>query len=161
MRKPDFFSRVDEKKGISILLLHFPGRLESGRVVCAASNGVGGVAVAETSRLVVHHGPEIVKTPSLSKYAIPRGSPAFLRCRAVAVPRAEFAWRMESEALNRSKEVDPVRGKFNFVTFFLSYIMGKLLQDDPSHGESILDVRPVRGHDGVPFNDAADSILKV
>ncbi len=131
-------------------------------MVCAASNGVGGVAVAETSRLVVHHGPEIVKTPSLSKYAIPRGSPAFLRCRAVAVPRAEFAWRMESEALNRSKEVDPVRREFrNFVTYFFYYITGKLLQDDPSHGESILDVRPVRGHDGVPFNDAADSILKV
>jgi len=38
--------------------------------------------------------PTIVKSPGFSKLAVPRGSPALLKCRAVALPAAQFQWTM-------------------------------------------------------------------
>ena len=61
-----------------------------------------------SSRLIVNHEPTIVKSAELSKYAVERGHPAYLTCRAVYVPgRAEFAWFMESDIL--SKKVSSFR----------------------------------------------------
>ena len=55
-----------------------------------------------TSQLIVNHEPTIVKSAELSKYAVERGHPAYLTCRAVYVPgEAEFAWFMESDVLSK------------------------------------------------------------
>ena len=52
----------------------------------------------KATRLIVSHEPTIVKAAELSKYAVERGSPAYLTCRAVYVPgEAEFAWFMQSD----------------------------------------------------------------
>ena len=54
------------------------------------------------SRLIVNHEPTIVKSAELSKYAVERGHPAYLTCRAVCVPgEADFAWFMESDVLSK------------------------------------------------------------
>ncbi len=134
---------MDESTGVSTLLLHFPSRLESGRVVCTAENGVGGVGggaaggatVEMTSSLVVHHGPDIFKSASYGKIAVPRGSPAYIPCRVMSVPASDFTWRMDSAELNKSKVVDP---------------------NDPSHGETILLPRRVPG-----YPNTVDSVLKL
>lgn len=70
----------------------------------------------------MNHEPTIVKSSELSKYAVQRGNPAYLICRAVFVPNdAEFTWHMESEA--GSKKVHPT---------------------DPNRGESVLEAKRVR-----------------
>lgn len=48
-----------------------------------------------------------MKLPEFSKYAVQRGSPAYMTCRAAAVPAANFIWHMESEITQVSKEVNP------------------------------------------------------
>ena len=58
------------------------------------------------SQLIVNHEPTIVKSAELSKYAVERGHPAYLTCRAVYVPgEAEFAWFMESDILSKKVSV--------------------------------------------------------
>lgn len=81
----------------------------------------------------VSDSPQIYKQAELSKYAIPRGNPAFLICRSWAVPTPSYAWQMSSNFSEASKTIDP---------------------NDPSHGESILDTRGVRP-------DVTESILKL
>ena len=85
--------------------------------------------------LLFADGPDIFKSPSYSKFAVPRGSPAYIFCRAMSDPPAAFTWRMTSDALNKSKTVDP---------------------NDPSHGETILLPRPVP-----EFPNTEDSVLKL
>ena len=59
--------------------------------------------------------PRIVKSPSLTKYALQRGVPAYLRCRVRSVPDPVFVWAMTSP--RGSRIVDP---------------------QDPSKGETVL-----------------------
>ncbi len=108
---------VDESAMTSTLRVHYAGREEAGRVVCSAGNGIRDLVRTRSSRLVVNHGPSIVKSRELSKYAVQRGNPAYLACRAVFVPNdAEFSWHMETDT--RSKKVHPT---------------------DPNRGESVLE----------------------
>ncbi len=76
--------------------------------------------------------PIIDKSPQHSKFAVPRGSPAYLSCRTVCVPPASFSWHTTSE-LRGDRPIDP---------------------NDPSHGESMLAARKVAP-------DTLDSVLKL
>ena len=78
-----------------------------------------------------------MKTPTLTKYAVPRGSPAYLTCRAASVPQADFAWQMESGLTNTRKDVNPT---------------------DPNRGESVLPTQ--RAPSPAPAH-VYDSVLKL
>lgn len=79
--------------------------------------------------------PYILKTPEYSKVAVQRGTSAYLKCRVIAVPEADFTWHMTSTLSQSTKEVHPT---------------------DPNRGESVLDLKRVHGEP-----NTYDSLLKL
>ena len=64
-----------------------------------------------------------------------RGTSAYLKCRVIAVPEADFTWHMTSTLSQSTKEVHPT---------------------DPNRGESVLDLKRVHGQP-----NTYDSLLKL
>uniref|UniRef100_A0A1I8BQD4 Nephrin n=1 Tax=Meloidogyne hapla TaxID=6305 RepID=A0A1I8BQD4_MELHA len=68
----------------------------SGAYTCLVDNGIG-KPNSSIAYLLVRRAPEIVKRPGFNRAAGPIGGKATLRCRASAVPNAEFTWGIEGE----------------------------------------------------------------
>ncbi|KAL3119596.1 hypothetical protein niasHT_010182 [Heterodera trifolii] len=68
----------------------------SGAYKCTVDNGIG-QPNHTTAYLLVRRAPVIVKNAAFSRAAGPIGGKAVLRCRATAVPNAEFTWGIEGE----------------------------------------------------------------
>ncbi|CAK5089278.1 unnamed protein product [Meloidogyne enterolobii] len=68
----------------------------SGAYTCLVDNGIG-KPNSSIAYLLVRRAPEIVKRPGFNRAAGPLGGKATLRCRASAVPNAEFNWGIEDE----------------------------------------------------------------
>ncbi|KAF7634557.1 hypothetical protein Mgra_00006005 [Meloidogyne graminicola] len=68
----------------------------SGAYTCLVDNGIG-QPNSSIAYLLVRRAPEVVKNPSFNRAAGPIGGKATLRCRANAVPNAEFNWSIEGE----------------------------------------------------------------
>ena len=109
---------MDLEKRVSTLKIHFANRHDAGSVVCSVGNGVREIVRTRTTRLIVSHEPTIVKAAELSKYAVERGSPAYLTCRAVYVPgEAEFEWFMQSDVLSKKASKRSLIPSSKFVNF--------------------------------------------
>lgn len=126
---------VDLINQTSTLTIHFANREDRGRVVCMANNGVRGVEVTETSSLIINHEPYILKEMAFTKFAVQRGSPAYLRCRSISMPEPSFTWHMTSKLSHITKQVHPT---------------------DPNRGESVLPTQIVHGQ-----INTYDSLLKL
>ncbi|VDO74089.1 unnamed protein product [Heligmosomoides polygyrus] len=76
----------------------------AGQYVCRADNGIGFPGEG-TAYLLVNTAPKILALPFLSRAAGPLGGRARARCRAHAVPDAEFMWDRAGEIIqgNNSK----------------------------------------------------------
>ncbi|XGW32717.1 hypothetical protein V3C99_017334 [Haemonchus contortus] len=76
----------------------------AGQYVCRADNGIGFPGEG-TAYLLVNTAPKIMVLPFLSRAAGPLGGRARARCRAHAVPDADFVWDRAGEVIqgNNSK----------------------------------------------------------
>uniref|UniRef100_A0A914IG31 Nephrin n=1 Tax=Globodera rostochiensis TaxID=31243 RepID=A0A914IG31_GLORO len=68
----------------------------SGAYTCTVDNGIGQPNYT-TAYLLVRRAPVIVMNAAFGRAAGPIGGKAILRCRATAVPNAEFTWGIEGE----------------------------------------------------------------
>lgn len=79
--------------------------------------------------------PYILKEMAFTKFAVQRGSPAYLRCRSISMPEPSFTWHMTSKLSHITKQVHPT---------------------DPNRGESVLPTQIVHGQ-----INTYDSLLKL
>ncbi|CAJ0609996.1 unnamed protein product [Cylicocyclus nassatus] len=70
----------------------------AGQYVCQADNGIGFPGEG-TAYLLVNTAPKILTLPYLSRAAGPLGGRARVRCRAHAVPDADFVWDRAGEII--------------------------------------------------------------
>ncbi|CAJ0951778.1 unnamed protein product, partial [Mesorhabditis belari] len=87
------------KRGDSRAVLKVNASLDTaGQYVCQGFNGLGNPAQA-AAYLLVNQRPTIIRTPTFSRAAGPLGGKARARCRAHAVPDAEFYWEKNGELI--------------------------------------------------------------
>ncbi|XP_040567753.1 nephrin isoform X1 [Lepeophtheirus salmonis] len=67
-------------------------RGNTGYITCHARNNISKTAIHNRTYLTVNHKPWIFKSPTLNKFAIPKGDPAELTCRSTGVPEVHFKW---------------------------------------------------------------------
>ncbi|VDM55671.1 unnamed protein product [Angiostrongylus costaricensis] len=103
----------------------------AGQYVCRADNGIG-FPGESTAYLLVNSAPKIMMLPSHSRAAGPLGGRARARCRAHAVPDADFVWDRAGEIIQSNNS------KYSMSTIQLDYSTFEI--GPPSPPDAPLDI---------------------
>ncbi|EPB75580.1 immunoglobulin domain protein [Ancylostoma ceylanicum] len=103
----------------------------AGQYICQADNGIGFPGEG-TAYLLVNTAPRIVTLPFLSRAAGPLGGRARARCRAHAVPDADFVWDRAGEIIQGNNS------KYGMSTIQLDYSTFEI--GPPSPPDAPLDI---------------------
>ncbi|KAK6055809.1 fibronectin type III domain protein [Cooperia oncophora] len=105
----------------------------AGQYVCRADNGIGFPGEG-TAYLLVNTAPKIMALPFLSRAAGPLGGRARARCRAHAVPDADFVWDRAGEIIQgNNTKYGMFSIQLDYSTFESTLWISNLSPDDYSH----------------------------
>ncbi|CAB3399992.1 unnamed protein product [Caenorhabditis bovis] len=103
---------------------------DSGEYICRADNGIGYAAEGK-AYVLVNSAPKILHLPLLSKAAGSLGGVARARCRAQAVPVAEFIWDRGGQVIKgNSTKYSMITVQLDYFTFESTLWIKNLAPDD-------------------------------